>query len=66
MTERIRNLTIHFAKHKQDKHGGRGFQMLIQQRKRMMQYLMRKDIAEFGKVVQELGLGKEASKIRGR
>ena len=29
MTERIRNLTIHFAKHKQDKHGGRGFQVNI-------------------------------------
>lgn len=40
--------------------------MLLARRRKMLQYLMVKDIEEFAKVVQELGLTKEASGLRKR
>jgi ribosomal protein S15P/S13E len=40
--------------------------MLLAQRRKMMQYLMRKDIVEFAKVTKALGLTKEASQLRAR
>ena len=132
MTEKIRNLTKHFAKHKKDKAGKRGYQvcgyqvyisfallyrscavyllrstnfigahfcipvircntfllslystlrttiilcpdflfsytllqMLVSKRNRMMQYLMVNDVTEFGKVVDSLGLIREAKFLR--
>lgn len=39
-------------------------QMLVSKRRRMMQYLKRTDIEEFGRVVRDLGLAKEASHLK--
>lgn len=66
MTEKILNLSRHFVQHKKDKGSKRGFQMLLAKRRRAMQYLMRKDIDEFAKVVQALNLTKEASQLRAK
>jgi hypothetical protein len=41
-------------------------QILLSKRKKAMQYLMRKDIDMFAKVVSELGLSREASALRGK
>lgn len=43
LTVRIRHLTTHFLKHKQDKHGKRGMTALVHQRRKLMNYLYSHD-----------------------
>lgn len=64
MTEKISNLARHFAQHKKDKHGWRGFQMLISRRKQMLIYLKRSDFAKFRETVFALNLQKEVASLR--
>mmetsp|Transcript_16144 Transcript_16144/g.16276 ORF Transcript_16144/g.16276 Transcript_16144/m.16276 type:complete len:150 (-) Transcript_16144:78-527(-) len=63
MTEKILNLARHFAVHRKDNHSRRGFEMLISRRRRMMQYLKRKDVVKFKETVISLGLQKEAGHL---
>ena len=58
LTSRIRQLTEHVTNNKKDNHSRRGLVMLVDQRKRLMKYLRRKDLEKYEKVVNEL-------KIRG-
>jgi len=64
MTERIQNMTRHFAMHKKDKHSIRGFQMLESRRKKMLEYLKRNDFNLFKETVKTIGLQKEALNIK--
>ena len=63
MTEKIKNLSRHAVLHKKDKASIRGFQILINKRKRLMKYLKKTDIQEFKEVTTELGIVREASSI---
>lgn len=56
LTERIKYLTDHLKEHKKDHHSRRGLLKLVGQRRRLLRYLMRKDIMRYRKIINELGL----------
>ena len=58
LTARINELTEHLRGHKKDHHSRRGLLMMVGQRRRLLNYLRRHDIARYRELVQELGLRK--------
>ena len=58
LTERINGLTEHFKEHKKDHHSRRGLLMLVSQRKRLLEYLKRKDVGRYKGLIKALGLRK--------
>jgi small subunit ribosomal protein S15 len=56
LTERIANLTEHLKTHKKDFHSRRGLLMLVGRRRRLLDYLKRKDQLRYETVVKRLGL----------
>ena len=58
LTNRINELTEHFKEHKKDHHGRRGLLKLVGRRRRLLQYLKRKDVERYRQTIQSLGLRK--------
>ncbi len=58
LTERINYLTEHFKLHKKDHHSRRGLLKMVGQRRRMLDYLKRKDVQRYRVVIGELGIRK--------
>lgn len=58
MTRRINDLTEHMKQHKHDYHSGRGLLRLVGQRRRMLDYLKRKDVERYRTLIGKLGLRK--------
>jgi len=58
LTERIVNLTEHFKTHKHDHHSRRGLLILVGRRRRLLDYLKRKNEARYIGVIKRLGLRK--------
>jgi small subunit ribosomal protein S15 len=56
LTERIRNLTEHLKIHKKDFHSRRGLLMMVGQRRRLLDYLKRKQVKRYETVIERLGL----------
>ena len=56
LTTRIQDLTEHFKIHKKDHSSRRGLLKLVGQRRRLLDYLKRKDVGRYRKIIQELGL----------
>ena len=56
LTERINHLTEHLREHKKDHHSRRGLLMLVGQRRRLLNYLQRKDLEGYRALIRELGL----------
>jgi small subunit ribosomal protein S15 len=56
LTRRINHLTEHLREHKHDHHSRRGLLMLVGQRRRLLNYLGRKDIDRYRGLIKELGL----------
>lgn len=56
LTARIKGLTEHFNIHKHDNHSRRGLLRLVSLRRSLLDYVRRKDIARYRKLVQRLGL----------
>ena len=56
LTERVRNLTDHMLTHKKDLHSRRGLLIIVGQRRRLLDYLRRKDDARYREVIERLGL----------
>ncbi len=56
LTERVRNLTDHMLTHKKDLHSRRGLLIMVGQRRRLLDYLRRKDDARYRDVIARLGL----------
>jgi small subunit ribosomal protein S15 len=56
LTARINHLTEHLREHKKDHHSRRGLLMLVGQRRRLLQYLQRKDLDRYRALIKELGL----------
>jgi small subunit ribosomal protein S15 len=56
LTRRINHLTEHLREHKHDHHSRRGLLMLVGQRRRLLNYLHRKDLDRYRGLIQELGL----------
>ena len=56
LSERIRNLTDHLGDHKKDHHSRRGLLIMVGQRRRLLDYLKRKDDARYRTLIERLGL----------
>ena len=56
LSERIGNLTEHLKIHKKDFHSRRGLLIMVGQRRRLLDYLKRKDQKRYEGLIQRLGL----------
>ena len=56
LSERISGLTGHFKTHAKDHHSRRGLIKLVQQRRRLLDYLKREDLTRYKKLIERLGL----------
>jgi small subunit ribosomal protein S15 len=57
ITERINSLVEHLKKSKKDHHSRRGLLMLVGQRKRLLNYLHKKNAKRYESLMASLGLG---------
>ncbi len=58
LTKRIEELTEHFKTHSKDHNSRRGLLKLVGQRRRLLNYLSRSDLARYREVISKLGLRK--------
>jgi len=58
LTDRIQYLTEHFKVHTKDHHSRRGLLKLVGQRRRLLDYLRKTNLAAYRELIQELGLRK--------
>ena len=58
VTARIQYLSEHFATHKKDNHSRRGLIHLVNQRRKLLDYLKRKDVERYRALIAKLGLRK--------
>lgn len=56
LTANINKLQEHFAGHKQDHHSRRGLIRMVNQRRKLLDYLKRKDLNRYAALIQKLGL----------
>jgi len=56
LTANIKHLTDHFATHKHDHHSRRGMLKMVNQRRKLLDYLKRKDIGRYQDLIKRLGL----------
>ena len=55
-SRRIADLTEHFKVHKHDNNSRRGLLMLVQKRRKLLDYLKGRDEAGYQKLIKELGI----------
>ena len=58
LSERIVYLTEHFKVHAKDHHSRRGLLQLVGQRRRLLDYLKRKDTERYADLIRRLGIRK--------
>lgn len=58
LTHRIVHLTEHFKTHKKDNHSRRGLLMLVNKRRKLLDYLKSKDLGRYTVLIKSLGLRK--------
>ena len=58
LTERITELTEHLKVNKKDHHSRRGLLTMVGQRRRLLEYLKKKDLESYRKLIESLGLRK--------
>ena len=58
LTDRIQYLTEHFKVHIKDHHSRRGLLKLVGQRRRLLDYLKKKNLVAYRELIQELGIRK--------
>ena len=58
LSERISYLTDHFKVHKKDHHSRRGLLKLVGQRRRLLDYLKKKNVQRYKEIIQKLGIRK--------
>lgn len=56
LTERIKNLTEHFKTNKKDNHSRRGLLSMVTLRRRLLDYLKKKDETRYQDLIKKLGL----------
>ena len=56
LSKRIADLTEHLKEHKHDHHSRRGMQLMIGDRRRLLDYLKRVDINHYRSLIERLGL----------
>lgn len=58
LTERINHLNEHLRGQRKDHHSRRGLLMLVGRRRRLLDYLQRKDLEGYRALIKDLGLRK--------
>ncbi|MFN3614360.1 MAG: 30S ribosomal protein S15 [Rubrimonas sp.] len=56
LTERIANLTEHFKTHKKDVHSRRGLLTMVSTRRKLLDYVKKKDEARYRTLIERLGI----------
>ncbi len=56
LTHRINELTDHFKAHKKDNHSRRGLLKMVSQRRQLLDYVKRKDVARYQGIIEKLGI----------
>ena len=56
LSHRIKDHTEHLKEHKHDHHSRRGLLLLVGQRRRLLGYLQKVDIARYRALIERLGL----------
>jgi len=58
LTTRVDELTEHFKRHPKDTNSRRGLLKLVGQRRRLLAYLRRKNLAKYREIIERLNLRK--------
>ena len=58
LTERINDLKDHFTDHKKDHTSRRGLMQMVGKRRRLLDYMKRKDIERYRTIIKELNIRK--------
>jgi small subunit ribosomal protein S15 len=58
ISERINYLTEHFKVHKKDHHSRRGLLKMVGQRRKLLDYLIKKDVNRYRQLIERLGIRK--------
>ena len=58
LTARINGLTDHFKTHVKDHHSRRGLLKMVSQRRKLLDYLKRKNAGKYQQLIEQLGLRK--------
>jgi len=58
LSSRIQYLTDHFKVHKKDHHSRRGLLKMVGKRRRLLNYLKKRDMEKYRSVIKELGIRK--------
>ena len=56
LTAQINHLQGHFKEHSKDHHGRRGLLRMVSQRRKLLDYLKRKDTERYAALIAKLGL----------
>ncbi|MCV6625911.1 MAG: 30S ribosomal protein S15 [Cellvibrionaceae bacterium] len=56
LTHNINKLQGHFSDHKQDHHSRRGLIRMVNQRRKLLDYLKGKDLNRYAELIKKLGL----------
>lgn len=56
LSARINELTAHFSQHKKDHHSRQGLLKMVNQRRRMLDYLKAADAGRYKALIERLGL----------
>ena len=56
ITKRIKDVTEHMKQHRKDFHTRRGLTTLVAKRRRLLNYIMKRDINKYRALIQKLGL----------
>ena len=56
LTANIEQLQLHFKEHAQDHHSRRGLIRMVNQRRKLLDYLKRKDTSRYATLIKRLGL----------
>ena len=56
ISERIKNLTEHFKTHNKDNHSKRGLVALVNKRKKLLNYLSKKNNSEYLELIKKLNI----------
>lgn len=58
ITERVKELADHLKDHKKDNHSRRGLLKIMSKRRRLLNYLMKKDETRYKTLIKKVGLKK--------
>ncbi len=56
LSAQINDLQGHFKEHKKDHHSRRGLLRMVSQRRKLLDYLKKKDVARYAALIGKLGL----------